>query len=145
MSVQIQPISFSPAAAQLLAANHLPTADLAGGAAITFFGYYSAQTLAGLVGLEACGPYVLLRSFAVAEAQRGQGIGTTLVAYAEKYAAQHGVQAIYLLTTTAAQFFARHGYCAVDRAAVPAAIAATQEFADLCPTSSTLMMKPLAR
>lgn len=145
MSIQIQPISFSSAVEQLLAVNHLPTADLHGTAPIIFCGHYTAQTLTGIIGLEVCRPYMLLRSLAVAETQRTQGIGAALVAYAEAHAAQAGAQALYLLTTTADQFFARHGYCYVDRAAVPAAIAATQEFADLCPASSQVMMKSLTR
>ena len=60
------------------------------------------------------------------------------------WAAEQGVETLYLLTTTAAQFFARRGYEAVPRSEAPAAIAATAQFSELCPASSTFMRKVLA-
>lgn len=68
----------------------------------------------------------------------------TLVSNAETKAAEQGVESLYLLTTTAAQFFARLGYEAVPRSEAPAVIAATAQFSELCPASSTFMRKVLA-
>jgi amino-acid N-acetyltransferase len=53
------------------------------------------------------------------------------------------VETLYLLTTTAAAFFARHGYETVERDTVPARIRGTTEFDDLCPDSAVCMRKRL--
>jgi amino-acid N-acetyltransferase len=67
-----------------------------------------------------------------------------LVSDAEAWATERGIKTLYLLTTTAAQFFSRLGYEAIPRSEAAAAIAATAQFSDLCPASSTLMRKVLA-
>jgi amino-acid N-acetyltransferase len=79
----------------------------------------------------------------VDEAMRGRGCGRRLVAEAEQYAARNGVQSLYLLTTTAEEFFRRLGYVRIDRASAPEAIRQTSEFSGLCPSSSAVMMKAL--
>jgi amino-acid N-acetyltransferase len=48
---------------------------------------------------------------------------------------------LYLLTTTAREFFAGRGYRAIDRADAPERIRGTTEFSDLCPASATAMVK----
>ena len=97
----------------------------------------------GVVGVEVYGSVGLLRSLAVEPSHRKSGLGVSLVSNAETWAAEQGVETLYLLTTTAAQFFARRGYEAVPRSEAPAAIAATAQFSDLCPASSTFMRKVL--
>jgi amino-acid N-acetyltransferase len=52
-----------------------------------------------------------------------------------------GVAATYLLTTTADQWFPRFGYRAVQRADVPTAVQATEEFRALCPASAVVMRR----
>jgi amino-acid N-acetyltransferase len=52
------------------------------------------------------------------------------------------IREIYLLTTTAAEFFTHLGYRQVDRALAPAAIASTKEFSSLCPSTAVFMVKP---
>jgi len=52
-------------------------------------------------------------------------------------------RAVWLLTTTAREFFERLGYAAVDRADVPGAIRATAQFSSLCADSATVMVKRL--
>ena len=74
---------------------------------------------------------------------RGRGVGSTLLAEAERYARLREVKEIYLLTTTAERFFARSGYERILRDAAPQAIRETQEFSSLCPASSALMRKRL--
>ena len=69
----------------------------------------------GIVGLERFGSVALLRSLAVAAELRGTGVGKALVAAAEEYAQTKNVQTLYLLTTTAADFFARLGYAPLPR------------------------------
>jgi hypothetical protein len=50
----------------------------------------------------------------------------------------------YLLTTSAADFFAHLGYKRVDRGEAPENIRATSEFSQLCPVSSVLMLKEMS-
>jgi amino-acid N-acetyltransferase len=143
MTHSIQPIELSPSVEALLSANHLPTSDLQNNSKVTLFGCAADSQLLGVVGLEMCGPSALLRSLAVPATERGNGLGAALVAYAEQYAARQGADTIYLLTTTAAGFFERHGYSHVARQTAPASIAATSQFSDLCPSSSAFMAKPV--
>jgi amino-acid N-acetyltransferase len=99
--------------------------------------------LAGVIGLEVFGPVALLRSLAVPLPCRGRGIASRLAHKAEEHARSRGVEAVYLLTTTAEGFFARRSYDRVDRDAVPGAIKATVEFQSLCPASAVCMVRHL--
>ncbi len=128
----------------LLARSQLPASDLTEAHLEHFIGCGNAEALDGVVGLELYPPYALLRSLAVTARERGNGMGSALLADAERYARSRGVAEIYLLTNTAERFFERKGYARVHREAAPAAIRATQEFAALCPAGSALMRKRLA-
>jgi amino-acid N-acetyltransferase len=97
----------------------------------------------GVVGLEIYDKVALLRSLAVSADSRRNGYGKALVAQAERYARSRGVTGIYLLTTTAAEFFERLGYKKTDRESAPDAIRRTEEFSALCPSSSAFMVKTL--
>ena len=68
------------------------------------------DTVVGAVGLEPAGEAALLRSLAVAVKYRKQAIATRLIAAIEKYARSHRVEAIYLLTLDAADFFLKQSY-----------------------------------
>ena len=96
-----------------------------------------------MIGLEGYGAVALLRSLAVAPAWQGLGLGSALLAHAEQAARQRGVQALYLLTTTAEAFFARRGYVRLSREAAPPVLHRTAEFAALCPASAVGMTKAL--
>jgi amino-acid N-acetyltransferase len=144
MKATIHAIETDGQVQQLLAACNLPTDDLQDAANdLRLFGCRADGRLLGLVGLEVQGADALLRSLAVAEAARGQGLGDELLAYAERQATSHGVQTLYLLTTTAEAFFAQRGYRLSERATAPRAIAATRQFCGLCPATATLMRKHL--
>jgi len=127
----------------LLDAASLPVADLTDAHMEHFFYCGPVHAPTGVVGLELCGRDALLRSLAVAPAQRGTGLGVSLTRHAEARAHARGVHSLYLLTTTAETFFKRHGYAAADRATAPEAIRATREFADICPASSAFLVKLL--
>jgi amino-acid N-acetyltransferase len=131
------------AAAALLEAADLPAADLTDAHMEHFFYSGAPSQPTGLVGLELCGQDALLRSLAVAPDHRGTGLGAALAEQAERHARSAGVRSIFLLTTTAEQFFARRGYARATREGVPAGIRTTREFADICPASSALMVKHL--
>ncbi len=128
---------------RLLEEAKLPTADLTAGHLEHFFGCGTQDAPRGVVGLEVHGDDALLRSLAVGLRARGRGCARALVARAERYAREHGVRRIYLLTTTAADFFARLGYKRVEREKAPGSIRATSEFSALCPVSSVLVLKEL--
>ena len=142
--MNIVAISDHAAIKSLLTACDLPTADITEASSIRFFGILRDEQPIALVGLEFYPPAALLRSLAVAPAWRSLGLGKRLVDFAEAEACNGGISTLYLLTTTAAAFFARLGYSDSSRAAAPAAIAATQQFAGLCPSSSHFMSKQLA-
>jgi len=131
------------AARGLLAAANLPTSDLTDEQVAKFFYCGSATAPAALIGLEIYGADALLRSLVVDPTVRSKGLGSALVERAEAHAAMHGVGTLYLLTTSAEDFFARRGYHRIDRTVAPAAIRSTREFAGLCPASSAIMFKRL--
>ena len=131
------------AATSLLEREKLPASDLTDEHLEQFFFTGPASVPTAIVGLELYGSVALLRSLVVNTDVRSAGIGTALVGHAENHARSQGVQSLYLLTTTAEPFFARRGYVRIDRAAAPAAIQSTREFANLCPASSAFMFKQL--
>lgn len=96
-------------------------------------------TVTAAAGLEVYGPDALLRSVVVAAGLRGSGLGKRLVEAARGSARDHGVRGVYLLTDTADQFFARHGFAVIERAQVPAGIRSSVEFASVCPDSAIVM------
>lgn len=137
-------IALDTAVEALLAGAQLPVADLGSSRSLTLLGMRDGGRLVGVVGVEVYGRVGMLRSLAVEPAHRKTGLGTTLATSAEAWAAEQGIETLYLLTTTAAQFFARRGYVAVPRSEAPQAIAATAQFSALCPASSTLMRRALS-
>jgi amino-acid N-acetyltransferase len=97
----------------------------------------------GCAALEVYGASALVRSVAVEPSCHGQGLGRRLVAAVEGLASRHGVGELFLLTETAATFFAALGYSYVDRGGVPADVRASAEFAWVCPASASVMRKAL--
>jgi arsenate reductase len=93
----------------------------------------------GVAALETYDQSGLLRSVAVAPGERGRGTGIALIADRLAAAWAGGLASVYLLTTTAAPLFRRFGFVDADRAAAPAALATSPEFAALCPASATCM------
>jgi N-acetylglutamate synthase-like GNAT family acetyltransferase len=95
--------------------------------------------LIGLAGVEVHGDAALLRSVAVDPEFRGEGLGGALVDEALDVARQSGAETVYLLTLTAAAYFARLGFVPVGRESAPDAVAGTREWATACPASATAM------
>jgi amino-acid N-acetyltransferase len=121
----------------------LPNEDLTDRHLEHFFYVGEASAPGALVGIEILGQHALLRSLVVRADLRGRGIGSLLVNHVEQHARECAVQRVFLLTSTARDFFARHGYEPMERQAAPPAIQATREFADICPASSAFMAKLL--
>jgi amino-acid N-acetyltransferase len=89
--------------------------------------------------VELHGGFGLLRSVVVAPELRGTGRGKALVADRLAWARTERVSAVYLLTTTAPDFFTALGFERVPRSEAPPAIRASREFATVCPGTSVLM------
>jgi amino-acid N-acetyltransferase len=98
-----------------------------------------AGCLVGAAGVEAYGTAGLLRSVVVAAAERGTGLGRALAADRLAWARAQRLEEVYLLTTTAADFFARLGFERVARTDVPAPLLGSREFAAICPSTATVM------
>lgn len=128
---------------ELLDACALPSEDLTAAHLQHFLVHYQHAHLIGVVGLEVFKQVALLRSLAVAAAHRNQGIAARLVQAIEDVAVSKGVETLYLLTTTAKDFFYKRGYQEITRGKVPDAIQQTTEFSTLCPDSAVCMQKCL--
>ncbi len=137
-----RPADFA-AVVRLLDDAALPRSDLTPEHLAHFLVLRDGDAVVGVVGMEAADDAGLLRSLAVAGHRRGGGWASRLVDALETRARTSGIRTLYLLTTTAEGFFARRGYAPADRAAVPAAILATEEFRGICPSTALCMAKPL--
>ncbi len=121
----------------LLGRNGLPTDDLDPHRdTLSLYVCYRGDERVGIGGIETYGTDALLRSVVVEEEARGEGIGRALCETLEERAAAMGVRRLYLLTTTASDFFFDLGYERLDRADVPASIRETSQFSELCPSSA---------
>ena len=108
-----------------------------------YFVAHVDRSMAGVCGLEIHGPDGLLRSVAVDPRWRGRGVAEALLEAALGRGRRLSLQDVYLLTTTAHDYFARRGFADCARSDAPAAIRDSWEFRTGCPTSSSLMRRPL--
>lgn len=99
--------------------------------------------LLGAIGIEHDGNVALLRSLCVDEKHRGKGFGEALVNFLETYATEKRIRVMFLLTTTAETFFARHGYHLINRSEAPDFIQQSSEFSTVCPSTAIIMKKEL--
>jgi amino-acid N-acetyltransferase len=132
-----------PSIRDLLEAAGLPTSDLES-AQPEFLVIRDGGAVVGAGALQIFGAVALVRSIVVAPDRRKHGYGERLVEALERVAARRQIRQLVLLTTTAAAFFERAGYRAIERASAPAALQETDEFCSLCPSSATCMAKALA-
>jgi len=132
-----------PRVRELLALAHLPGDDLNAAMLEHFLVCRDGDTLVAVVGLEPRHDTALLRSLVVRQDLLGRGIGAQLLGAAEARARELQITDLYLLTTTAAEYFDKRGYRRLDRNCAPAAIRATSQFSALCPATATLMVKAL--
>jgi amino-acid N-acetyltransferase len=98
----------------------------------------------GSVAIELYADGGLLRSVAVDAECRGTGLGARLTSAAIDDAQQRQLPALYLLTTTAENFFPRFGFERITRDEVPASVQESIEFRGACPASAIVMRKRLA-
>ena len=122
----------------LLTQSQLPTAGVRD-ALCSFLVAEADARVVGVVGMEKRGRYGLLRSTAVAPEWRGKQVAKRLVEQIIADAESQGVNALYLLTTTAERYFPNFGFEVTARDVVPQYITATEEFREACPASATVM------
>jgi amino-acid N-acetyltransferase len=132
-----------PAVEALLAAAGLPLDGVAEALTTGVVAREGAEVL-GAAAVEPYGRAGLLRSVVVAESRRGIGLGRRLVAAAEVLARGEGVEELYLLTETAADWFPKLGYVVVDREEARAAVGESVEFTMVCATTGVPMRRRLA-
>lgn len=97
----------------------------------------------GTIGVEVHQDVGLLRSLVVHPSCRGKGLGMRLTREVESLAHQKGIKTLFLLTTTAAEFFPKLGYQVIQRDRAPLSIAKTEEFKNICPVSAICFFKNL--
>jgi amino-acid N-acetyltransferase len=129
-----------PSIRGLLEARHLPT----GGAETHLPDFLVATSetsgvVLGVAGLERYGEIGLLRSVAVGDDLAGKGLGTALVRALLERAREGGVRDVFLLTTTAADWFPRFGFTVARREELPDALNASEELRGACPSSAIAM------
>jgi amino-acid N-acetyltransferase len=126
----------------LLASSDLPTSDLDD--TKTLFACLSNGVVVGTGGLELFKNSALLRSISVRTDLQKKGLGKFIVNELEKTARQKGIYELYLLTTSAKDFFTKEGYEVLDRKDVPPEIKNTAEFSFVCPATAKVMRKFLS-
>jgi N-acetylglutamate synthase-like GNAT family acetyltransferase len=110
-----------------------------------FFVVRDEGRVAGVCGLELHGSHGLLRSLAVDPRYRGEGLGAALVEDALTCARELGLAEVYLLTTTARDYFLGRGFVLCTREDAPPAIQQSWEFRLGCPQDSTFMKRAVLR
>ena len=136
--------SDTPAIEQLLAGANLPLAGLAD--ALPGMVVADAEgAIVGTAALEVRGENALLRSVAVAPEWRSRGLGRALVARVIADAEARGLDALYLLTTSAERYFPSFGFRATTRDAVPRELQATAEFSGACPDTAVVMCRDCSK
>jgi amino-acid N-acetyltransferase len=128
----------------LLRAHGLPYEDCAEQLQI-FCGVFDGRELIAAGGLEPAGEYGLLRSVVVDERFRSKGLARSISEQLLRRAESEGRVAVYLLTETAEDYFARQGFERVAREQAPDAIANTLQFTSLCPDSAACLRMSLPR
>jgi amino-acid N-acetyltransferase len=136
-----QPDDFDTVA-RLLRDQRLPVDGLREHLATTLVAR-DGDAIVGSAALEVYEDGALLRSVAVAAGRQHSGLGRTLVDAAIDLARARDIPALYLLTTTAEQYFPRFGFVRIERGAVAPGVQRSVEFTSACPASAIVMRKVL--
>ncbi|MEW5850893.1 MAG: arsenic resistance N-acetyltransferase ArsN2 [Myxococcota bacterium] len=132
-----------PAVAALLEGAGLPVPSVEDGPVRMLVVRHQGQPVACL-GWEQHGVDALLRSVTVHPAHQKQGLGKALVEHARVALRRRGVTEVYLLTTSAAEYFRRLGFEPIPRDEAPASVRATHEFRSRACATAVLMHQRLS-
>lgn len=123
---------------RLLRSEGLPLEGLA-----EHFEHFVVAEVAGAViaaaGLEIHSRDGLLRSVVVTLDHRSTGVAQLLFRTIVENARRNRLRALYLLTTTAEDYFTLRGFSRVLREHVPETVKQSREFVDACPASAIAM------
>lgn len=133
-----------PGALELLGRSELTERDVADHWGHYFVVREDDGRVVAVAGLEVYGVDALLRSVAVDPDYRGQGLAASLVEAAIGRAKRLQLRAVYLLTTTARDYFARRGFADCPREEAPSAIRESWEFRLGCPSTAAFMKRAVA-
>ena len=103
------------------------------------------DSLAGIGGYELFDENALLTSIAVADEFRGQGAGRAITERVLNIALDAGVKRMYLMTTTAPEFFRARGFEAIPPGLVEKTVLESQKFKTLNPDTAVCMLKNLEK
>jgi amino-acid N-acetyltransferase len=140
--VVVAEAGLKPAVLALLRENDLPIVDIDENKIL--FACLSNGDVIGTGGLESFRDCALLRSISIKKDLQKKGLGKFIVGEIEDVARQSGVHCLYLLTTTAEDFFTNRGYETIGREALPVEIKNTTEFSSICPSTAKVMRKFLS-
>lgn len=132
-----------PQILDLLQRQSLPPDGLTDHAATTVVARQDGRVV-GSAAIEMYADGGLLRSVAVDDSLKGQGLGRALTERAIDLARDAGLGSLYLLTTTADGYFPKLGFEPATRDDVPAGVRSSVEFTSACPASAVVMRKRLS-
>ncbi len=104
--------------------------------------FYVAENTSGIVGVggyEEYGDIGLVRSFAVHSSYQGERVAENIFDLVKESALRKNIRELYLLTTSAEEYFHCLGFCAIQREEAPLKIKKSKQFNELCPTSAVIM------
>lgn len=127
---------------ELLQQQNLPVSDIDDTQLL--FLLKDGDTAIGTAGLEVFDDGALVRSVSVIKEAQGKGYGKFIDNSLVSFAKENNIRCLYLLTTTAKDFFEKQGYTVISRDKVPASIQNTTEFSSICPSSAFVMKKETA-
>jgi amino-acid N-acetyltransferase len=133
-----------PSALDLLRRSELTQQDVAERWGHYFVVREDDGRVVGVAGLEVHGEDGLLRSVAVDEDYRRQGLAASLIEAAMERAKRVNLRAVYLLTAGSRGYFERHGFADCPRDEAPAAIRESWEFRSGCPSTAAFMKRSVA-
>jgi amino-acid N-acetyltransferase len=128
---------------ELLENCELPTSDLNPNTSV-FMGAFYDEDLVGCIGLEKIGDSGLLRSLAVDQNYRGEGIGFELTKAVLTESIKKSYSEVYLLTTDAEKFFIKAGFYKIVKENSPKAVKETKQYSEICSDSAVVMKINLA-
>ena len=99
----------------------------------------------GCAALESDESFGLLRSVGILPAAQRGGIGRQLVDAIHARAGDLGLESVYLLTTTAEEYFPRFGYERVERTEIPKLVTNTAEFSTCSAAGAAILKKKIRR
>lgn len=127
-----------PAIIALLHRVGLPPDGLAEHVASTVI-IHDGTRVVGSAALEVYGSAALVRSVAVGPELQRTGLGHPLMGVVANLAYERDIAELFLLTTTAQDYFLRFGFQPIARGEVPDAVVHSVQFTTVCPTTATVM------